>query len=460
LYYSYSDSQGSLIALVHEGGSVIQRFAYDPWGARRDPNNWNVKDSRTSFIINRGYTGHEHLDAFGIINMNGRVYDPLTAQFFSPDPVLTDAGNWLDYNRYGYCMGNPFKYTDPNGYSWNWKAIFTGVVSFGVGFGVGILTGGLGLVAAGVLAGSSSGLVGGVLGTALNGGSVGDCFSAGIKGAIIGGFAGAAGGGAVSALGNVGGGFFAGALQGAVGGTAGGFVGGSMNAWIGGASFADGLMAGLGGAAIGAVAGGLIGGTIKGIDAAVNGKANFWDGHVDLDLSRGYGASSLGKALMKIIRATYTGHKFYGTNIYESSALGDVTSSGGVTLPEYGIVVGNGVYKAYLDYYLYRTTLQHEYGHILQYKSYLAELGNAEAALNKYYTEVGLPSSVNASTSSYIDHANFNVEINANNLAKDFFGGSYVNDSNFPLIQQSNHNPFIFMQNIETSIRRTLFSSF
>jgi len=70
--------------------------------------------------------------------MNGRVYDPLTAQFFSPDPVLTDAGNWLDYNRYGYCMGNPFKYTDPNGYSWNWKAIFTGVVSFGVGFGVGI----------------------------------------------------------------------------------------------------------------------------------------------------------------------------------------------------------------------------------------------------------------------------------------------------------------------------------
>ena len=146
LYYSYSDSQGSLIALVHEGGSVIQRFAYDPWGARRDPNNWTVKDSRTSFIINRGYTGHEHLDAFGIINMNGRVYDPLTAQFFSPDPYVQAPGEWLNYNRYTYCSGNPFRYTDPSGnlqigpfyisLNIGWSA--NGGLSFGISAGVGL----------------------------------------------------------------------------------------------------------------------------------------------------------------------------------------------------------------------------------------------------------------------------------------------------------------------------------
>ncbi|HLP04355.1 MAG TPA: RHS repeat-associated core domain-containing protein [Paludibacter sp.] len=112
-YYSYADYQGSLIALIDESGN-IQRYAYDPWGARRDPDNWAEKDSRTSWLVNRGYTGHEHLDAFGIINMNGRVYDPLTAMFFSPDPVL-DANNWLSYNRYTYCFGNPFKYVDPDG---------------------------------------------------------------------------------------------------------------------------------------------------------------------------------------------------------------------------------------------------------------------------------------------------------------------------------------------------------
>ena len=53
---------------------------------------------------------------FGIINMNGRVYDPLTGQFFSPDPFIQAPDNWLNYNRYGYCMNNPLKYTDPSGY--------------------------------------------------------------------------------------------------------------------------------------------------------------------------------------------------------------------------------------------------------------------------------------------------------------------------------------------------------
>ena len=111
-----TDADGSVLKKTIDGVvKEIDRFAYDPWGARRDPGNWNVKDSRTSFIINRGYTGHEHLDAFGIINMNGRVYDPLTAQFFSPDPYVQAPDDWLNYNRYTYCSGNPFKYTDPSG---------------------------------------------------------------------------------------------------------------------------------------------------------------------------------------------------------------------------------------------------------------------------------------------------------------------------------------------------------
>lgn len=115
LLYTYSDYQGSLIALTDASGNVVEKYAYDPWGARRNPTNWTQKDLRTKWIVNRGYTGHEHLDAFGIINMNGRVYDPLTAQFFSPDPHVQAPGNWLNYNRYSYCMGNPFKYSDPSG---------------------------------------------------------------------------------------------------------------------------------------------------------------------------------------------------------------------------------------------------------------------------------------------------------------------------------------------------------
>ncbi|MFZ4457076.1 MAG: RHS repeat domain-containing protein [Bacteroidales bacterium] len=115
LYYGYYDYQGSLLALTDANGIVVEKYAYDPWGKRRNPDDWTQKDTRTSWLNNRGYTGHEHLDAFGIINMNGRVYDPLTAMFLSPDPYVQAPDNWLNYNRYSYAFGNPFKYTDPSG---------------------------------------------------------------------------------------------------------------------------------------------------------------------------------------------------------------------------------------------------------------------------------------------------------------------------------------------------------
>jgi RHS repeat-associated protein len=115
LLYGYTDNQSSLIALTDESGTVLERYAYDPWGNRRNPEDWSQSDTRTHWLTNRGYTMHEHLDAFGIINMNGRVYDPLTGMFFSPDPYVQAPEDWLNYNRYSYCVNNPLKYTDPSG---------------------------------------------------------------------------------------------------------------------------------------------------------------------------------------------------------------------------------------------------------------------------------------------------------------------------------------------------------
>ena len=237
-YYTYADYQGSLLALTDESGVIKERYAYDPWGARRDPDDWTQKDSRTTpWIINRGYTGHEHLDAFGIINMNGRVYDPLTAMFFSPDPAL-DGSNWLSYNRYGYCLGNPFKYTDPSGNNPLIAAAFIG----------------------GIINVFAQGLSGHInsFGDFLMSFSVGAL--AGLTGAWIGGAAAttAASSSFASAVGSAG-------YVGAVGGTAAGFVSGVSNAWMSGASFGDGLQAGYTGAGMGLIGGGIGGGISGGI---------------------------------------------------------------------------------------------------------------------------------------------------------------------------------------------------
>jgi RHS repeat-associated protein len=119
LYYAYTDYLGSLTALSDVDGEVVERQAFDPWGNRRDPDDWaSLITTPVSHITGRGYTMHEHLDGFSLINMNGRVYDPQIARFLSPDPILQQPDYWLNYNRYGYCLNNPLIYTDPSGYTW------------------------------------------------------------------------------------------------------------------------------------------------------------------------------------------------------------------------------------------------------------------------------------------------------------------------------------------------------
>ncbi|MDN5291870.1 MAG: hypothetical protein PWQ06_2109 [Anaerophaga sp.] len=119
LYYAYTDHLGSLVAIADEDGNVVERFAYDPWGYRRNPDDWTQRiTTPVSGITGRGYTMHEHLDAFGYINMNGRIYDPLTSRFLSPDPYIQTPGQWLNYDRYAYCLNNPMIYIDPSGYTW------------------------------------------------------------------------------------------------------------------------------------------------------------------------------------------------------------------------------------------------------------------------------------------------------------------------------------------------------
>jgi len=67
------------------------------------------------YITNRGFTGHEHYNFFKIINMNGRLYDPVICRFFSPDNFVLDNTFTQDFNRYSYARNNPLKYIDPTG---------------------------------------------------------------------------------------------------------------------------------------------------------------------------------------------------------------------------------------------------------------------------------------------------------------------------------------------------------
>jgi RHS repeat-associated protein len=62
-------------------------------------------------------TGPELTGDSGLINMNGRLYDPVLGRFLNADPVIQFPGFTQSYNSYSYVMNNPLRFTDPTGYT-------------------------------------------------------------------------------------------------------------------------------------------------------------------------------------------------------------------------------------------------------------------------------------------------------------------------------------------------------
>ena len=117
MYYFHNDHLGSPWLITNTSGNEVQRLNFDAWGRRRDASNWSNYVNLPTFKFDRGFTGHEHLDMFGLINMNARLYDPLLGRFLSPDPIVQAPEFTQSFNGYTYALNNPLAYTDPNGES-------------------------------------------------------------------------------------------------------------------------------------------------------------------------------------------------------------------------------------------------------------------------------------------------------------------------------------------------------
>ncbi|UTN05115.1 FG-GAP-like repeat-containing protein [Flavobacterium bizetiae] len=113
--YLHRDYQGTILAITDNAGAIVEKRLFDAWGAVLKVQNGTGTDLGLLTILDRGYTGHEHLQSVGIINMNGRLYDPKLHRFLQPDNFIQDPSNTQNYNRYGYVLNNPLKYTDPSG---------------------------------------------------------------------------------------------------------------------------------------------------------------------------------------------------------------------------------------------------------------------------------------------------------------------------------------------------------
>jgi hypothetical protein len=58
--------------VANADGSLKQELSYDAWGRLRDPATQTayMPGSEPVLFLGRGYTGHEYLPWFGLVNMN------------------------------------------------------------------------------------------------------------------------------------------------------------------------------------------------------------------------------------------------------------------------------------------------------------------------------------------------------------------------------------------------------
>gem|GEM_PF-3347570 len=105
--YLHGDHLGSTIAETNTTGARTAWREYKPYGTRRR--------GSTQLNTDRTYTGQQS-DETGLMYYNARYYDPQIGHFISPDTIVPDPSNVLDYNRYAYVRGNPMKYNDPTGH--------------------------------------------------------------------------------------------------------------------------------------------------------------------------------------------------------------------------------------------------------------------------------------------------------------------------------------------------------
>jgi RHS repeat-associated protein len=128
--YYHGDHLGSVIAWSDEVGHVSApvpdapdstTLSYDAWGARRATDGHTLAPPAAAALSpppgHREFTGHEVIPGVGLVNMNGRIYDPELGRFLSPDPNVQFVAELQSYNRYAYVLNNPLRSTDPTGYS-------------------------------------------------------------------------------------------------------------------------------------------------------------------------------------------------------------------------------------------------------------------------------------------------------------------------------------------------------
>ena len=117
MVYLHDDDLASIVVASDDAGDALGSYTYEPFGGRAVA--WAAPSRGSASVldqVHRGFTGHEHDDELGLINMRGRMMDPALGSFISADPYVSDPLTSKGYNRYRYAESNPLNVRDLSGF--------------------------------------------------------------------------------------------------------------------------------------------------------------------------------------------------------------------------------------------------------------------------------------------------------------------------------------------------------
>jgi RHS repeat-associated protein len=104
-YFYHKDHLGSTRSVTDSSKNIITASTYHPFGETE------VEEGSEYYL----YNGKER-DSAGLYYYGARYYDPQIGKFITRDLRIGRKKNSQSTNRYTYCLNNPIKYIDPDGF--------------------------------------------------------------------------------------------------------------------------------------------------------------------------------------------------------------------------------------------------------------------------------------------------------------------------------------------------------
>jgi RHS repeat-associated protein len=108
LTYQVGDQVSSVSLVIDENGNKQAEMRYLPFGQERLV--------EADLPTDHGFTNQRSEKGFGLMDYNARYYSSYLGRFISPDDIIPDPYNSLDWDRYQYVRSNPVKNNDPSGH--------------------------------------------------------------------------------------------------------------------------------------------------------------------------------------------------------------------------------------------------------------------------------------------------------------------------------------------------------